>query len=301
MDESRSVWYTPAGGGRVPIVSIDFWDVLDSSGLRLDLVPICIECGTKSVEDRMKERKGEAIDYLDAVHSNEKHSIGTIARIRKNNWPSRANLKTGELAPLGLPDGIAIAEEMSFLFDRGHCVLATQRHPFFRSSAVPVLLAEISGMEIALQPKLRKDAWNRVKKMTRIGTLEVKLTGPTHHPDFSDVIPAMGKLLDEADEKLNVIDIGLHLSVGRSRKKELDRDPIQKLIALFRNEPNVSSLVVRGNPAIDEPSEAVDFIRDRLVFSGDVGYSGKHLERSQCQQLLHQAISQNSKYLKSLI
>lgn len=30
---------------------------------------------------------------------------------------------------------------------------------------------------------------------------------------------------------------------------------------------------------IDEPSEAVDFIRDRLVFAGEVGYSGKHLER----------------------
>lgn len=285
----------------MPNVWVDFWEALDPSGLRLDLLPVCSECSKKAVADRMKQRPGEAIDYLVEVSCNEKYAAGTIARIRNNNWPTLAHLKTGKIDPLSLPNDTAIAEETSFLFDRTHEVLATQRHRFFRSSAISDLLSEISGVEIGLQPKLRKDAWARIKKMTRIGTVEIKLTGPAHHPDFSGVIPSMGKLLEEAEEKLNVIDIGLHLSVGRSRKKELDRTPIQKLISLFREESNVSSLVVKGNPAIDEPSEVVDFIRDRLVFSGEAGYSGKHLERSQCQRLLHQAISQHSKYLKSLI
>lgn len=285
----------------MPTVRVDFWDALDASGERADLVPICTDCARRAVLERMKERSGDVIDYLDAVKSTDKYSAGTIARIRKSNWPSRANLKTGKLGPLKLPDGTAIAEEMNFVYDRKHEVLVTQRHRFFLSSAVPDLLSEICGTPIALQPKLRKDAWQRMKKMTRIGTVEVKLTGPAHHPDLSGVIPSMGKLLEEVEEKLNVIDVGLYLSVGRSRKKELERNPIQKLIDMLRDQSNVSSLVVKGNPAIDEPSEAVDFIRDRLVFSGEVGYSGRHLGRAECQQLLHEAILKNSKYLLSLI
>jgi len=45
----------------------------------------------------------------------------------------------------------------------------------------------------------------------------------------------------------------------------------------------------------------VDFIRDRLVHSGEVEYEGHQLNKEQCRQLLRQAIESNRAYLRSLL
>ena len=285
----------------MPKIKVDFWNVLDADGEHFDLMPACKSCGAKPPQQRMNDVGSEYVDYLAEADCDVLRSFGTIARIRKRNWPERVNLKTGALQPLALLQDEALAEEINFLYDKKLRVLVTQKHRFFRPSALVDLISNVEGVTFAIHPILRKDAWNRFRKMTRIGSLEVKLTSSLHHPDFSDAIPAMGTLLDEAADKLNAVDVGLHLYVGHHRKKELDLGLIRRMIGKLRDAQSVKSLAVRGSDTDGEPSAVVDFIRDRLVFSGEVGYSENHLERKQCQRLLRDAIAQNSSYLKTLL
>lgn len=282
----------------MPTFTADFWQVRDPDGDHFDLSAVCEACSKKPFGNRTMDRGADLVDYLAHSESNGTESHGVIARIRKRNWPERVNLQTGELKPLGLGKNEAIAEEVSFLYDSKLKVLATQRHRLLRASSIPDLLNHIEGATFTLEPVLREDAWQRFNKMTHIGSIGLKLSPSAHNPDFSEVIPSMSKLLDEAADNMNVVDVGLHLSVGRTRK-ELIRNTVRKLVSSLRDDKSVRTLAVRGR-INDEAAEIVDFIRDRLVFSTEVEYADEQMGADRCRRLLRDAIATHRNYLKTL-
>jgi hypothetical protein len=282
-------------------VIVDFWDVVNPRGQAFDLTPVIRAAGTQPLESRMRVRGASHTDYLIDVHEDETARLsGTCARIRNMDWPERVNTRTGAVTPLQLPPDEAIAEEMSFHFDGELQVLATQRHRYFRASVLIDLLRDISVQAFDIQPKLQRDAWPRFNRMTRIASIELRLRGPAHHPDFSQVIPSMGQFLDDAGQEINAWEVDLTLSMGRKRKESLNKRIVKKIMRSLRGQDNVKSLVARGKRAGSTESEVVDFMRERLVFSGEVEYTGRQLDRSQCRQLLRDAIEEHREYLESI-
>jgi hypothetical protein len=231
------------------IVRADFWDVLDPQGRRFDLLPILQTGGGLPVPDRMRDRGADHIDYLADVTCAGTQASGTAARIRKHDWPERVHLQTGALSPLQLPPDEAIAEEMNFIFERHLQVLVTQRHGYFRASMLVDLLCDITRSTFDIQPKLREDAWQRFQRWTRIGSLDVKLRGPAHHPDLSRTIPSMGRFLDDASEEVNAWEVQVFFSMGRVKNRSLNRGLVRRIVNSFRGQENVKSLLARGRRA----------------------------------------------------
>jgi len=283
-------------------VTIDFWDVQDVQAQPFNLSPVLESIESLDPVARMKRRDAAHVDYLAEVQVGATTVSGTAVRIRVEDWPERINMRTGTLRNLDLPENEALGEEMSFHFDRNLQVLATQRHPLFRASALVDLLRDLSDSpEFDIQPKLRADAWDRFRRWSKIASVEIKVRGPVHDPQVSAEIPAMTRFLDAATGELNAATVELSLSVGRFRNQSLAREKIRRVIARFRRgQANVVGLVTKGSRA-DGPSEMVDFIRDRLVYSGEVPYSEKHLDREKCRQLLKDAVLRHRGYLASLV
>jgi len=287
----------------LPRVTVDFWDVVDEHGDPFDLLPVIQEIGAMAHGNRMRPRGAEFTDYLAVSNVEEETAGGTLARIRMHNWPNRVNLNTGALTLLELPANELIAEEMNFRYDRNLRVLATQRRRDFRARTLVELLSEISHRPCAIQPKLREDAFRRFRRWTRIGSLELKLTAPTHHPDLSQTIPSMGELLDDAAEQIHAVEVELKFSMGRVRTRSLSLQIIRDLVNGFRRRNNVKHLAARGAGEPGEQAETVDFIRETLVFSGEVEYTqnGRHLDRDQCQRLLRESIERHRRHLERLL
>ncbi len=282
-------------------ITVDFWDVLDVNDQPVDLAPIITAAGQLSVTDRMKPRGPSHIDFLEQTGTHGPAVSGVLGRMRTEDWPPRVNIRSGQRSLLPLRANEAISEEMSFRFDAPLEVLATQRHQYFRATKLAELLMELSGQRFRLQPKLREDAWQRFNEMTNIGSVEFKIRGSTHNPQFSRTIPSMARLVNEASSEFEAMTIGVKLSVGHV-KESLVREKVMAIVDYLRGDQSESleDLTVRGSAA-DNKAHLVDFINDRLIFTGEVEYSNKHLDPTRCQQLLAQAIEMNRPYLTSLL
>jgi hypothetical protein len=134
--------------------------------------------------------------------------------------------------------------------------------------------------------------------MTRIAKVDVKVRGPLNDPDFANTVPSMAAFIDDASQEWHAMEVALSLSMGHVKTQSLDRPIMQRIVSFFRRDGNAKSLVVSGNQG-DGPPEFVDFINDRLIFSGRVDYSGKQLDRARCRQLLAEAIETQRSYLTS--
>jgi hypothetical protein len=111
----------------------------------------------------------------------------------------------------------------------------------------------------------------------------------------------MGTFLDEAAERVNAISVDLKLSVERVRSRSLDVGLVRTIARFFRGENNVTKMSVSGRRADADGSEIIDFLRDRLVYTGVVEYAERQLNTRQCQQLLREALETHRAYLTRLV
>jgi hypothetical protein len=278
-------------------VTVDFWDVYDLNDQDLDLFPIIKSAGEAPFATRMVDRGVAQKDYLVEVIEHNNTISGTAALIRIEDWPQEVDLQQGGLAALTLAANKALAEEMSFRFDRPSRVLVTQRHRLFRTSRLAKLFEGITGSRFKLQPILRSDAYQRFLQMDRIGKVELKVRGPMN-PNTTGTIQSIAEAMNAARDDFHAIEITLGFSMGPVRGQSMAQPRVRQLIQRFRNHDNTKSLMVSGHQA-DSPAEVVDFINDRLIFSDEIEYADKHLSRAQCRQLLAASIDQNRPYLSA--
>ena len=286
----------------MPWLNIDFYSALDKSKKkRIALGAILKEIGDLPPHKRLLLRGPEYADYIELRHVSANQIFGGAARIRRMGLPSRFNLRTIQRRDLGFDPDEGLEEIAYFIFDDELETLALQRHRLFRSGSFERLVREIGDVQFHLEPKMRKDQWSRFKRLDRIGSLEITLFGPDHHPDFSDVQPSLGKLLDDSAGQANAMRVELRLSMAQVRSQSLNRDWVQAIVSKLRREENVETLKVSGRQLDDGDSDEINFLRDRLAFSQEVEYSSRSLEEDECRRVLRRAIDTNREYLNSLL
>ena len=114
--------------------------------------------------------------------------------------------------------------------------------------------------------------------------------------------PAVGRVIDELRE-FNGIDAEIQISMGRTRKDELDMDPIQDVVDYYELEPDVfKSLHIEGKLEQSEHTEpeVIDFIKEVLRYKDeDVTYisGARRLDPESCKQAIRRGISKHASYL----
>ncbi len=285
----------------MPWINIDFYAAVALDNKDADLASVLKSVGDRPPKDRLIDRGHEYADYIEITHNSHGQIFGGAAKVRKIGIPNRFNLKTFQRHSLGITSEEGLEEVAYFIYDSSLKTLALQRHRLFRSGAWQRLVSEIADTPFNLEPRLRKDKWDRFKKMDRIARLELALINPDQHPALADVQPSLGKLLDDASQDGNAFRIDLKFSMAGARKASLTPAWVRKIVNRFRSsDENLEKFSVTGTTDEGE-REAVDFLRDRLVFSGEVEYSSRSLDSEQCWKLIRSAIQQNRDYLKDLL
>jgi Family of unknown function (DUF6731) len=292
---------TDGKGATLPWINIDFYAAVTLDHKDADLASLLKDVGDLKPKDRLVDRGPEYADYIEVTHISHGQIFGGAAKVRKIGIPNRFNLKTYQRHSLGITTEEGLEEVAYFIYDSSLKTLALQRHRLFRSGAWQRLVSEIADTPFNLEPRLRKDKWDRFKKMDRIASLELALVNPDQHPALADVQPSLGKMLEDASQDGNAFRIDLKFSMAGARKASLTQAWVRKIVSRFRsNNENLEKFAVTG-ASEDGEREAVDFLRDRLVFSGEVEYSSRSLDSEQCWQLIRRAIHENRDYLKGLI
>jgi hypothetical protein len=285
----------------LPWINVDFYGAVTLDHKDADLASMLKAIGDLPPKDRLVERGAEYSDYIEITHNSHGQIFGGAAKVRKIGIPNRFNLKTFQRHSLGITNEEGLEEVAHFIYDSGLKTLALQRHRLFRSGSWERLVSHIADTAFKLEPRLRKDKWDRFKKMERIASLELALINPNQHPALADAQASLGKMLDDASQDGNAFRIDLKFSMAGARKASLTRTWVRNIVSRFRAaDENLEKFVVTGASEEGE-RDAVDFLRDRLVFSGEVEYSSRSLDSEQCWQLIRSALHQNRDYLKSLL
>jgi hypothetical protein len=283
-------------------VNIDFWHVLDSNGDPVDAHGLLLPLKSTSATKRLRRRDSEHADYIEIGSTKNDQIFGWVSRVRMSGLPGRFNLKTAKRQALEITDDEGIDEVGYFLYDAEAQTMVTQRHRLIRPSTIEDLIAETTSKPITLNPVLRKDKWARFEKMESLGSFTLRLRSPAHHPDFSGVMESMSKLLNDAQEVVHAETFELKLGAGRTKNASLNPSMLKSMMKRIRaKDDNIESLRVKGREEGKNRQEEIDFIRDRLVFSGNAEYAGRVLEAETCQQILRKAIEEHRAYLKSLL
>src|ERR1700686_171518 len=283
-------------------VHIDFWHVFDSNGDPLDAAAILEQLIEMPAAKRLHKRDSEVSDYIEVTERKGNQVFGFVARVRTAGFPGRFNLKTAKRQELDIGVDEGIDEVAHFLYDTELQTFVTQRNRLVRPSTIEDLIAETTGVPITLNPVLRKDKWDRFDKMEILGSFTFRVRGPIHHPDFSGVSEPLEKLLDEAQNTINAEVFELKLGSGRTRSHSLNLDVLRRLMRRIRaKDDNIEKLRVTGREKDQRRQDAIDFIRDRLVFSAKTEYSDRVLGSETCLGILRRAIQEQRQYLKSLL
>jgi len=284
----------------MPWLNVDFWKVLqDVDNHPFDFMALMQRLAALPAVQRLADRGIEHSDFLETPQFQDRQVFGEATRGRKVNLPGRLNWQTGARGDLGVLVDEAVDEAVYFLYDADLQVLVTQRQVMFRANAVAALLRDLGNANFHISPVLRQDKWNRVRRMETIGQIEIALEGPDHHPDFSEVMPSLNSMMEEAAE-VDAISVELTLSMKHSRRS-LDVNFVKRLVNQLRREENLDKLKVSGKAEDATRSEIVDFMNDRLVFSEQAEYRGRNVDAAQCRLILRRAIDQNREYLAGLL
>jgi Family of unknown function (DUF6731) len=285
----------------MPQINIDFYAAATLDGKHADLANVLKSVGDLEPKQRLVDRGPEYADFIEIINISQNQIFGGAAKVRKIGIPNRFNLKTFQRHALNLGIEEGLEEVAYFIYDSGLKTLALQRHRLFRSGAWQRLVCEVGDTDFNLEPKLRKDKWDRFKKMDRIASLELALLRPDEHPALADVQPSLGKMLDDASADGNAFRVDLKFSMAGSRKSSLTPKWVRGLVNKFRDsDANLERFKVVG-ASEEEGTEAVDFLRDRLVFSGEVDYAARSLDADECRLLIKKAIQEHKEYLNSLL
>lgn len=287
----------------MPNVNIDFFCPLDQNGKFIDLAAAIVTAAKQPKKQRLKFRNPHYSDFLESAKPLSDGSVlGTMARVRMKGLPGKFDSESYTLGDLGLPEKDGVSEEVHFLIDNPLQVVALLRNGHFRSSQVEALMADTTGLQFTLEPKVRADVWKRLQKFNHISTVAVKLKEPNFHPDLSDSLPAVSELIDEANKVAELASIEIVFKMKKGLANPQDVGPIKRLIRSFRDVGNTSKLFARGTEPDASKTEPIDFLRDRIVAGGEVDYGeGRRLDGSQCKLLLRQAVDKNRAFLESLL
>ncbi len=287
----------------MPVVNVDFYAPIDETGNPVDISAAVLAAAKLKPKERLKYRTSVYSDFLEGAKMlSDKTVLGSSARVRMKGLPGRFDSANYKLSHLDLIERDGVSEEVHFLIEPALQVIALQRNGHFRSTQVEALLSDLTGLKISLQPRVRADMWKRLQEFDHIGTFGFKLKDPSIHPDFAESLPSIGRTIEDAGKIGELASIEIIIKMRSGVANPQDVNLLKKVIRSFRESGNATKLYARGSNPEASKSEPLDFIRDRIVASGEVEYGdGRRLDGEQCKQLLRSALNTNRAFLETLV
>lgn len=211
--------------------------------------------------DREVDIGDEVIVRLERGTTHKEFVEGELCRVQKVNFPPQAG--PDGLKPLPLGQGMGFGHVVAFSYHVPTRVLLIQRNILSITSNRLALYVASSkpGCVFAFAPVLSEDAMKRFKDKTP-RAFEVTFAGPDNLAAFDDEnIPAAkgARMIAEAYDGIRVT---IGVSVGKSRKKHLDKDEILNSLGKLVQLGGVKKLKVKAADGGDDT--VINFIKEQL-------------------------------------
>jgi hypothetical protein len=230
----------------------------------------------KRKSKRTEEINGKPIALRQNAFKSAQWSMNMV-HIRMGALPSRASL-AGALGPFTLKDNEGMGEETAFLYDPATRVLLSQRNRYgVSANAFGRYLERVANLDnpIILSPIIRRDALDRVARMSVVSKISIGLSGLGNRSAATSANSSLMGALSTIGFYDSPV-ATLSLSIGRSRGTTLTLARAKQLVANAANAVlgiTVDKLEVRGH-APGEPLEVVDLFDFCIVETGSVGLDG---------------------------
>jgi hypothetical protein len=205
---------------------------------------------------------GEGVTVrLERCVANADYLEGEFCRVQTGNFPPQAGPDGLEVIPLG--DGKGIGHVAAFSYHRPTRVLLLQRNINSVTSArLSLYLAATKSDRIfGLAPVLAKDAMQRFKSKNPRG-FAVTFAGPENLDALDDAGISVAKGAKLIAEAYGGVRVKIEVTVGRSRKKWLQKDSILNDIGQLVDVDGVKRLKV--NAAGGGEDDMINFLKEQM-------------------------------------
>lgn len=242
---------------------------------------------SESVRDYYAFINGKEVSVT--IIDNESTITGIVETTRNDNLPPKKNRKKKKIEKLGLNDDEGLAYGNIFLYEKKRQILMYEVNKF--GSYVYHFIKCLKDccstdenrwserFDVALNPILKPDEYERLKKMNYYKTLEIQVANPKailkeHHEKRKDSLFKAMEVAEELSSETFTgrFEVKSKKSGGRGLNGktigELVED-VKKLLTSRSGSENIKKLVVRGY-AVDEEEnkeklEPIDLLADRYT------------------------------------
>lgn len=252
---------TGRGGNLDTRVHARFYRVSKPANGVTDFADVLLDLAKKpKVGDRELDIGDDVIVRLERCDNNKGFVEGELCRVQKVNFPPQAG--PDGLKPLPLGQGMGFGHVAAFSYHVATRVLLIQRNiSSVTTNRLSLYVSAASvGSFFAFEPVLSEDAMGRFKDKTP-RAFEVTFAGPDNLAAFDDDdLPAAkgARLIADAYDGVRVT---IGVSVGKSRRKNLDKDEIMDSLGKLLNLPGVKKLKVKATENGDD--EIINFIKEQ--------------------------------------
>ena len=278
-------------------IKIDFYTTQDVDGARFDISGLILQVSELPFVQRRVDF-GDSFVCLHDVRAEGEIILGGVLKARMTDVPEKVSRNDGLPRDLGLLADEGIVHRAHFYYDPAHCVLLLQRDRNVRPPAFVHSVAAPSHRDFGLSLIFKRDALQRLNRMQVVRKISFKVARPADPGALVREDASAGHAIELLND-LGGVEVDVKVSVGRSRRVSLHRNPALRIAnLLFNHRGNeVQRIVVSGKEDPGAATETLDLLEDRLVFAAPVDQRGRRIDTHECQRLLVQAYREHADYL----
>jgi len=236
-------------------------------------------------------------------HPNGNVWVGEIHRIRTKGFPGRIDLRTLQEEELGLLAQQGLVDRIHFAYRTDLDALALQASRDFRPGAFRACIKHVSELPFDLALVLKRGAYERLLGLRTVSTMNVRVANPPDAAEFTGPdapgVAEITKLLRDFGAARVEIKIRREKRKRASLIYESVRDFVDRIVHDPDRMDSIEALSVEGKREEDDNLEAVDFVRDRLMFAGNVDFDAHlRLDPNQCRNLVINALTEYAAELR---
>lgn len=254
---------------------------------------------------RLQSLSAESALYMPNVrHRSATLWAGEVQYIRKTNLPDRIDLTTLVGEALDLLPSQGLVETCHFAYRIDLEALALQASRYVRTETFSGYVSHIVDTPLEMTLILKRDAYQRLMRMRKIASLNVRIENPPDTADFTRLndpgVSAMADLLTN----FGAAKIEITLKRENRGFRSLSVDGVKGFVDHLRGRPHrvadsLQTLSVKGKREDDDNLEVVDLIEDRISFEGEVDYdTHRRLDPAACENLMIQALDLHERDLR---
>lgn len=253
---------------------------------------------TLAAVSRLQQLSDEIMLLITGIrHINEGVWVAEIHRIRTTGFPGRIDLTTLQEEELGLLAQQGLVDRIHFAYRTDMEALALQASRDFRPSTFRSYIQYVSGLPFDLPLVLKRGAYERLLRLRTVSTMSVRVANPPDAAEFTGPdapgVAEIAKLLRGFGAARVEIKIRREKRRGASLIYESVRDFVDRIVHDPDTMDSVEALWVEGKRDEEDNLEAVDFVRDRLMYSGKVDFDAqRRLDPHQCTNLVINALTE---------